>query len=36
MQILGKDECEDYDDGTFHTISVESANGEDEYSKEWG
>jgi len=36
MQILDKDECEDFDDGTCHTISVGSANGEDEYSKEWG
>ena len=36
MKIYNKDECDDFDDGTCHSVSVESTNGEDEYSKEWG
>jgi hypothetical protein len=36
MQILDKDECKDFNDGTCHMFSVESTCGEDEYSKEWG
>lgn len=36
MQIFGKDECDDFDDGTCHMFSVESTCGEDEYTKGWG
>ena len=36
MQIFGKDECDDFDDGTCHMFSVESTCGEDEYTKERG
>ena len=36
MKIYNKDECDDFDDGTCHSVSVESTNGEDDYSKEWG
>ena len=31
MKIYNKDECDDFDDGTCHSVSVESTNGEDEY-----
>lgn len=36
MNIFSKNECEDFDEGFCPTIPVESANGEDEYTSEWG
>ena len=36
MRIYDKGRCDDFNDGTCHTISVESTYGEDDYSKEWG